>query len=241
MCGRYTLTASMEDLLAEFDLLEPLAIKPRYNVAPTQFMPVIRVEEPKESTAPSETPRRQAVLMRWGLTPSWAKDAAIANRTINARSETVATQASFRAAFKRRRCLVPCSGFYEWKVIGEKNGQPVKQPYLIRPASGGLLALAGLWECWRPADAEPVHTYTILTTGANTFMAALHERMPVIVGRENYTAWLDPQSQDPGVLQGLLQPARCDLGAIPVNTRVNNVRNDDAACLDGVNEGTLFG
>lgn len=237
MCGRYTLTATAEELMAEFEFGEPVALSPRYNVAPTQFMPVIRVQELENEPGP-----REAVVMRWGLIPSWAKDASIGNRTINARSETVATQASFRAAFKRRRCIVPVSGFYEWETVEGPGGKPVKKPHLISRV-GGLLGFAGLWECWRPPDAEPVLSYTILTTEANPLMKRLHTRMPVVLSKGDYGLWIDPKLQDAERLKALLCPyTGGDLVEHVVSTRVNNPRNDDAACVvatDG--EGGLFG
>lgn len=232
MCGRYTLTASLDDLLAEFDLAEPFAVTPRYNVAPTQVMPIIRAQDGEP--LPGEGPRREAVFMRWGLIPNWATSASIGGRIINARSETVATQPAFRAAFKRRRCLVPCSGYYEWKVAGERGGKPVKQPHLVRRASGRMMALAGLWECWRSPDAEPIESFTILTTKANAIMSKLHDRMPVMISRASFGDWLALNEIGVSEFDQLSASPDCDLTARPVSTRVNNVRNEDCQCLSEV-------
>jgi putative SOS response-associated peptidase YedK len=189
-----------------------LDFTPRYNAAPTQWLPVIR-QRP--------TGDRVAHLLRWGLIPSWSKDEAIATRLINARGESVAEKPSFRAAFKKRRCIVPANGFYEWqRVAGDK------QPFYIHPVDGDLFGLAGLWECWTRGDGEALDTFTIVTTDANASMRPLHDRMPVILAPEDYGAWLDGATA-PDPVQALVRPcAEALLATRPVSKAVGNVRND---------------
>jgi putative SOS response-associated peptidase YedK len=219
MCGRYSLTTEPEALRQLFNFANRPNFAPRYNVAPTQPMPVVRRGEAG----------RELAILRWGLIPSWAKDAAIGARCINARADTVAEKPAFRGAFRARRCLVPADGFFEWKTEGG-----AKQPYLIRAPGGRAFAFAGLWERWTAkaagagiAAGETVETYTIITTDANRKLAALHERMPVILAPGSYDAWLAGAAGTE-----LLRP--CPDEAIeffPVSRRVNNVRNDDAECM----------
>ena len=222
MCGRYTL-ATPDDSLAELlDLPDPPALEPRYNIAPTQPVAVLR--------APPDRDVRQIEMLRWGLVPSWAKDPAIGNRMINARSETVNQKPSFKAAFRRRRCLVPADGFYEWQRL--KRG---KQPYYIHLVDGGPFAFAGLWEEWADPDGSVIETCTILTTSANELMADLHDRMPVILDRSAYELWLDATVQDTRILVPLLRPFPSErLAAHPVSTWVNSPRNDDQDCIKPV-------
>ena len=220
MCGRYSLTSPAEAMVALF-VAGPLAgFQPRYNVAPSQAMPVVRH---------AEAGGREWAWLRWGLIPSWAKDPAIGNRMINARSESVADKPAFRAAFRRRRCLVPADGFYEWQQQGG-----VKQPWRITLAEGGPFAFAGLWERWSPGAGEAVETYTILTTAANRSLAPIHPRMPVILAPEHYAVWLgDGQVADPRLLEPLLAPyPDARLVATAVARRVNDQRHDDAGCLE---------
>ncbi|CAO3446113.1 hypothetical protein [Azospirillum argentinense] len=195
-------------------------LQPRWNVAPTQPVPAVRREEDG----------RHLVTLRWGLVPFWADDPSIGARLINARGETLAEKPSFREAFRKRRCLVPVDGFYEWKAVGKR-----KQGYAIRRRDRAPFAFAGLWERWNgpkggPAPAEPLETLTIVTTTANAVLKPLHERMPVILDEADWDLWLDPAAPLP-VLEGLLKPAPdALLEARPVGPRVNNVRNDDEAC-----------
>jgi len=223
MCGRYTLRATPKELAEIFSLFrEPEWPHPRYNIAPTQTVLAIRFDE-------NATPR-EPVSLKWGLIPSWAKDAKIGNSLINARADTVATKPSFRSAFKRRRCLIPASGFYEWQKRDDG-----KQPFQIGLKSGQPFAFAGLWERWHKEGA-PVESCTIITTDANDLMEPLHNRMPVILQPDAYDVWLDPAS-DPASLQGLLRPyADDDLVAYPVSRAVNNPRNDRAECVEPVKE-----
>lgn len=165
--------------------------------------------------------------MRWGLIPSWARDPAIGGRMINARSETAADKPAFRSALRRRRCLVPADGFYEWQPVGR-----VKQPYHIHAAGGGPLAIAGLWERWTAPDGGDIETCALLTTAANDAVAALHDRMPVILSPDDFSRWLDPAVTDPAVIADLLRPVAADhLTWHPVSTRVNRVGEDDADLL----------
>lgn len=224
MCGRYTLAANLDEVMDEFELSEPIPLSPRYNIAPTQ--PAIVVRPCGEPAAG----RREGSFLRWGLVPSWSRDASGAARLINARSETAATQPAFRAAFKRRRCLVPCSGFYEWERI-ETGGKPRKFPHYFHPARGPLFGLAGLWERWEPPDGSVLESFAILTTRANGLLSRIHDRMPVIIGRDDYAAWLDAAT-DPARLASLMEP--CDERSMTshrVDPRMNNPRVDDPACI----------
>ena len=219
MCGRYTLTATNEELAEVFGLLDVPALGPRYNIAPTQHVPVVRVLE--------RSPQRLLHLLRWGLIPHWAEDPSMGSRMINARCETVDTKPAFREAFRQRRCLPLSDGFFEWKRLGSR-----KQPYYIRRGDGQPFAFAGLWERWQGPDDIPVDSYTILTTKPNDLVRPLHDRMPVILCPEDYDLWLDPKEQDAKRLKAFLRPcASAELVADPVGTRVNNPANDDPACV----------
>jgi putative SOS response-associated peptidase YedK len=226
MCGRFTLSASPDQLGTLFELPEEPVVVPRYNVAPTQPVAIVRTKANSEQPA-----AREWALTYWGLIPSWSKDPSIGAKMINARAETVAEKPSFRAAFKRRRCLVPANGFYEW----QKNGK-AKQPYYITMPDGDPFAIAGLWEYWEGPDGSALESCTLLTTTANAVMEPLHDRMPVIVRQEDYAQWLGngrdatPQSLDQ--LHHLLRPYDDDgLVAYPVSTYVNNARNEGAQCI----------
>jgi putative SOS response-associated peptidase YedK len=191
---------------------------PRYNIAPTQSVPVIR-QNPKE-------PVRELSLFRWGLVPSWAKDPSVAARMINARSETASTKPAFSEALKFRRCLVPADGFYEWRKTGK-----VKEPYCFEINDGQLFAFAGIWERWNDPSGKPLETCSILTTTPNGVTSAVHDRMPVILNPDNYDLWLDPGLKDAALVSDLLRP--CDarlMRCYPVSSRVNSVINDDEEC-----------
>jgi putative SOS response-associated peptidase YedK len=191
---------------------------PRYNIAPTQPVPVIR-QNLKE-------PVRQLSLMKWGLIPSWAKDPSVAAGMINARSETAAATPAFRDALRYRRCLVPADGFYEWARTGK-----AKQPYCFEVNGGELFAFAGIWDCWRDAGGNWVKTCSILTTVPNAVASAVHDRMPVILDPDGYDLWLDPGMRDAAAASELLRP--CDarlMRCYPVSTRINHVSNDDEGC-----------
>lgn len=216
MCGRYTLTVDEAVVLERFDLQSSLAQhRPRFNIAPTQMAPVVL----------NETPRQLSVA-RWGLIPGWAKDAGIGARLINARAETLPEKPAFRAAFKRRRCLVVADGFYEWRKDGA-----TRTPLFIRLKSGEPFALAGLWDVWQPPEGEPVRSFTIITTGPNELVATIHNRMPAILTREAERAWLD-ESAGPLELMAMLRPFDPQqMEAWAVSRRVNTPANDDAGLI----------
>lgn len=186
---------------------------PRYNAAPTQWLPVVRLSEHGHELA----------LLRWGLVPSWAKDPSISVKMINARAETVAVKPAFRSAFKRRRCLVPMAGFYEWQKAGTR-----KVPHYVHLLNAEVFAVAGLYEYWPGKDgAEPIESYTIITTDANEMMAELHDRMPVILHEKVYDAWLGQKNENTEALQKLLKPYPAEeMRAYPISLHVNNVKND---------------
>jgi putative SOS response-associated peptidase YedK len=216
MCGRYALYAPTSELQRHFEastdeLQDDLS--PRYNAAPMQWLPVVRQRPSGE---------RVVHLLRWGLVPSWSRDESIATRLINARGETLAEKASFRAAYKSRRCIVPASGFYEWKREGKE-----KQPYYAHPTDGKLLGFAGLWEQWSLGDGgDCVDTFTVVTTDANDTMKPLHARMPVILAPSDYAAWLT-KGTNPGLLTGLVVPCPdAMLQVYPVSKAVGGVAND---------------
>lgn len=220
MCGRYTLTSSGEEVADLFALLDIPPIPQRYNLAPTQEAAVVRVPEPG---AP-----RELSFLRWGLVPYWAKDITIGNRMINARAESVAEKPAYRSSFRRQRCLIPASGFYEWKKEGK-----AKQPYLIRRKDRRPFAFAGLWSRWKDPERGPLDTFTILTTDANERVRELHDRMPVILAREDFDLWLDPKVQDAARLQPLLVPlAGDDLELVRVSKMVNSPANDLPDCIE---------
>jgi putative SOS response-associated peptidase YedK len=218
MCGRFTQQRPSAELAALFGA-EDLAESPgeRYNLAPQQLGLVV-VER--------DDLRRAIVPYRWGLVPSWAKDARIGNRLINARAETVATTPAFRASFQKRRCIVPADGFYEW----ERMTPEIRLPNLIHRVDGEPMAFAGLWSIWRDPgipEAEPTRTFTIITTTANATLQPIHDRMPVILPASAWATWLAPAPSDPGELLALLRPAPDELlERYPVSKRVNNARNE---------------
>lgn len=223
MCGRYTLSVPLSNLVDSFDIQPPeFEYPPRFNIAPTQDAPVI---------AQDQEGRRMG-LLRWGLIPSWAKDPAIGGRMINARSETVAEKPAFKRAFHYRRCLVPADGFFEWKrdeEEGAAKGQ--KTPYWIHLAGREPFVMAGLWEKWNPGEAAPVYTFTVLTTEAAPAIREIHPRMPVILPAGARDRWLDPDASPEDILP-LLRPYGEGIEAYPVSTRVNSPRNDVPECIE---------
>lgn len=222
MCGRYTLSVPLSNLVDAFDVDPPeFEYSPRFNVAPTQDAPIIA----------QDRAGRRIGLLRWGLVPSWAKDVAIGQRMINARAETVAGKPAFRGAFKQRRCLVPADGFFEWKKLEEGGGgKGRKIPHWIHRRDRDAFVMAGLWERWAPAEGAPVHTFTILTTAAAPEVREIHPRMPVILPWEKALRWLDPDMGGEE-LQSLLQPHGEGLQAYQVSPLVNSPRNDTPACI----------
>jgi putative SOS response-associated peptidase YedK len=215
MCGRYQIVTDAQALYDAFQVEVDLNAVPleRYNVAPATDQLVIL----------EEGGRRVARWYRWGLIPHWAKDKAIAYKTVNARGESVASKPAFRAALRQRRCLVPATGFYEWKIADRG-----KQPYLIRLRSGELFSFAGLWENWAGPAGE-LRSFTIITTEPNALMARIHTRMPAIVPRAQYARWLDPALQDPAQIQPMIAsyPA-AQMQAFPVGAAINSARNQGA-------------
>jgi len=218
MCGRFALK-NPRAIKAAFDLADMPELTPRYNIAPTQDIAIIR----------ADASGRHLSLAHWGLIPAWAKDAKSGYSTINARAETVDTKPSFRAPFKRHRCIVPADGFYEWHEAGG-----VKIPHHIGRTDGAPFALAGLWDVWKGPEGD-VTSCTIIVTDANAFMKRLHDRMPVILAPEDYTRWLDPDNHDTASLKQLLAPAPKDwLTEWPVSRTLNNPRNEGPACAEAV-------
>jgi putative SOS response-associated peptidase YedK len=220
MCGRFTLTDPDADIAVQFNLPAIPDLQPRYNIAPTQ--PVAAVRQVREDAA------REMVLFYWGLIPFWSKDTSIGSRLINARAETAAEKPAFRAAFRRRRCLVVADGFYEWQ---KQDGG--KQPFFIALRDRRPFAFAGLWEHWQGGDGSEIESCTLLTTEPNELMRPLHNRMPVILQPQDYDLWLDPAVDDVRRLQPLLRPYPAgDMASYPVSRRVNSPQNDDPACIE---------
>jgi putative SOS response-associated peptidase YedK len=247
MCGRYASSRRPQDLVEEFEI-DRSEVKetlvPDYNVAPTK--PVYAVlERPPRPSADEERadlpPERQLRVLSWGLVPSWAKDPSIGNRMINARMESVAEKPAYKKAFAVRRCLLPADGYYEWYATSQKTkaGKPLKQPFFIHPADGSVMAMAGLYEIWRDptrSDDDPNRfrwTCTVLTTSAEDDLGHIHDRMPLLVEKDRYAAWLDPTVSEPEDLLSLLVPAAPGrLEAYPVSTEVNSVKNNGPELLE---------
>ena len=228
MCGRFGLTRPERLDLKRFGIDELPPLVPRFNIAPNSDILVVREREG----------RRLAGMIRWGLIPAWAKNAEIGNRMANARADTAFEKPAFRSAMKSRRMLILADVFYEWQVV---PGQARKRPYAIRRPDGEPLAMGGLWEYWKPKGGEDagdaVVSGAILTTGANTLMSGIHDRMPVIIAPEHYSAWLDPRTPAPA-LRDLMQPCPSEwLEAFPISLRVNNPKADDEHVLDPVPAG----
>ncbi|MES9991681.1 MAG: SOS response-associated peptidase [Candidatus Thiodiazotropha sp.] len=212
MCGRFYLDISAEEMLEYFGLPFVPQLSPHYNIAPSQQIAAIKSGENN----------REFVWLHWGLIPSWAKDRKFGYRTINARAETIETKPSFRAAFKYRRCLIPASGFYEWKSTNQG-----KQPYCIRPNSSKPFAFAGLYEHWEGREGEKINSCTIIVTEAKGEVATIHDRMPVILSPDNFGAWLDRDTRDPQILKPLLLPHEFEeIELYPVSRSVNSPKND---------------
>jgi len=217
MCGRFYLDVPGEVLMEHFGLAAAPELAPRYNIAPTQAVAAVRA-------GPGG---RELVRLRWGLVPAWAEGGRSPYNLINARAETVADRPAFRDAIRRRRCLVPASGFYEWQA--RPDG---RQPWAISAGPGPVFAIAGLWERWE-GEGRVVESCTLLVTEANAAVRPIHDRMPVILAPENYAAWLDPRAQDPGRLAPLLRPCPPEgMRAWRVGRRVNSPANDAPGCLE---------
>ncbi|WP_148614835.1 SOS response-associated peptidase [Nocardioides rubriscoriae] len=251
MCGRYASSRRPDDLVEEFDVLDShvtQALEPDYNVAPTKDVYAVLERVPSASdggdvrdAGPDPVdPVRQLRVVRWGLVPSWAKDPAIGSRMINARMETVADKPAFRRAFAKRRCLLPADGYYEWYETAEltAKGKPRKQPFFIRPADGGTLAMAGLYEIWRDPtrdedDPEQFRwTCTVITTDAADDLGRIHDRMPLMVEPDRWHTWLDPRTDQDDLLALLVPAVPGRLEAYPVSAAVGNVRNNGPGLLE---------
>jgi putative SOS response-associated peptidase YedK len=225
MCGRYSLTISMGEMVKAFGVLPGDELVPRYNIAPTQTVPVV---------CQNGDGTRHLRQYRWGLIPHWAKDASIGSRMINARCETVAEKPAFRGAIRYRRCLIPASGFFEWKQSENK-----RVPFYIRRQDQAPMAFAGIWETWKGQE-ETIVSCSILTTGANSLVSTLHDRMPVILSSAEYETWLDREVDDPGALAPLYRAFPSDLlEAYEVSTVVNKFQNDSEECIKAVGSGIL--
>lgn len=217
MCGRYTLAAPAEEIAEVFGLPEAPVMAPRYNVAPTQAVPVVRSGPNGE---------RELVELRWGLIPGWLDEPGSGRPLVNARSESAATRPAFRDAFQWRRCALPASGFYEWQRL--ERG---KQPYYVRRKDGRLLALAGLWERWE-RHGSAIESCTVITVPPNDDVAWIHDRMPALLSGEALERWLDPARRQLADLRAMLRPAVAgELEVYPVSPRVNRAENDDAECI----------
>ena len=219
MCGRFVTNIPAEELRKIFDLIENPPVESRYNVAPTQNVGVIRCCD--------DSAHNKYDHLKWGLVPSWSKDATMGSHMINARSESVAEKPSFRHAIKYSRCIVPVSGFYEWSHIGKE-----KHPHYITLKDSSCMALAGIWEHWKSPDGSVLETFSILTTAVNKVLSPLHDRMPVILHPDNYDMWLNKNLHDPHHLEGLYQPYPDDLMTYhEVPSLVNSPRFDSPACI----------
>jgi putative SOS response-associated peptidase YedK len=220
MCGRYAITSAPEAIRRLFGYEGNPNFPPRYNVAPTQPVPIVRLAEGK----------RQFALVRWGLIPAWVKDPRGFSLLINARGESLADKPAFRNAIRYRRCLFPADGFYEWRRAGER-----KTPYYVRLKSGGPMAFAGLWESWMGPNGEELETAAIVTTRANRALAAIHDRMPVIVEADAFDFWLDSRKVDAATAAALVAPAREGvLDVYEVSPAVNRAENDTPALIEPV-------
>lgn len=219
MCGRFTRKENFQQLAEQLGLKVLPQLEPRYNIAPSQRVACVRTNP--------ESIERECVELKWGLVPSWAKDAGIGNKLINARGETVADKPSFRKAFKQQRCLVLADGFYEWKREGK-----TKQPYYIRFKDGRLFAFAGLWERWEKQNPA-LESCSLITTGPNALMEPIHNRMPVILPELSYSSWLNPGLNDTIYLNGLLEPFQAEeMEAYSVSQIVNYPQNESPWCIE---------
>ncbi len=219
MCGRFVLTTDADSLRQQFQVADVAPVVSRYNIAPTQEIAAI---------CQTGDGYRHLKTVRWGLIPHWAKDITIGNKLINARSETVADKPSFRQPIRYHRCLIPASGFIEW--LRQPDGS--RQPSYIQRKDGELLAMAGIWDAWKGSD-QVIASGTILTTAANSLVATLHDRMPVLLSPSECDQWLDRDITDPQQLKGIYTPYPADpLQATPISSLINNPRHDSPDCLE---------
>lgn len=218
MCGRFAFFSPREAVIAAFGADIDFQFQPRYNIAPSQEVTLLRLDDNAQLRADN---------YRWGLVPFWAKDPAIGNRMINARAETVAEKPSYRQSFSRRRCVVLASGFYEWHA--EVSG---KTPFFISRADAQPFGMAGLWDEWARGEGEPLRTCTVITTAANEFMRSMHDRMPVVMAGDQALGWLNPEASKDELLSMLLGPQQVELQAWAVSKAVNNPINDNAKLIE---------
>ena len=220
MCGRYTLSTDAQALVDIFEierlLFDPSEFRPRYNIAPSQTVPIVRMTESG----------RELLLARWGLVPHWSREPKTKYSTINARAETVAEKPTYRDAFKHKRCLIPATGFYEWKRKGD-----AKVPYHIRVQGTEVFALAGLWDRW-DREGEGFDSCSIIVTAANPAMQRIHDRMPVILNSVQYNSWLNPAHFNRAQLESLLVPFTGELETYPVSRKVNSPGNDEPSLIE---------
>jgi putative SOS response-associated peptidase YedK len=224
MCGRFAFYSTHEAVVRLFGLPDDTpGLEPRYNIAPTTYVPVVRERRDVAVT-------RRLAMLYWGLVPWWAKDKSIGARMINARAETLKDKPAFRDAYERRRGLVPADGYFEWMKTGARE----KQPYFIQPASGAPFALAALWEFWRdPTTGDPLESVALITTDAGRSVAHVHDRMPVVIPSNAFAEWLDPQNRNVDRLDRLLDPTAIDdMVATPVSRHVSNARNEGPGCIE---------
>jgi putative SOS response-associated peptidase YedK len=219
MCGRFRLSKTDKAVMKQFGVEIDPDYSPRYNISPSQSVLAIRQD--------AAQPVRLLSKLRWGLVPFWAKDLAIGYKMINARSETVLEKPAYRDSFKKRRCLIPADGFYEWKKVGKE-----KQPYNFGMTDDSIFAFAGIWDTWKSPDGTPVESCSILTTTPNALVADVHDRMPVILDRDDYEQWLDPGVKEPSTLTELLKPFAANrMRSYPVSRLVNSPKNDKPECI----------
>jgi len=216
MCGRFKLSASGAKIVQAFRIASHIDLLPRYNIAPGQDIATIRWQP--------ETKERGLVMLRWGLVPAWAKEAKIGYSLINARAETLTEKPSFREAFRKRRCLIPADGFYEWRQVNAKR----KQPYAITMKDSCIFAFAGLWEQWQDkVTGEIIESCTVITTAPNEICAPIHDRMPVILAPQNYAAWLGEESATQDQLTSILKPYPADrMTTYPIAPQIGTAKND---------------
>ncbi|MEM1355522.1 MAG: SOS response-associated peptidase [Planctomycetota bacterium] len=237
MCARYQLSVTAKKLAELFRAMfdeRPDLYVPRYNIAPTSPVLIVREREVGQAGESPATIRRELAHVRWGLVPGWAKDIAIGAHMINARGESAATKPGFRGAMKYRRCIVPVSGFYEWKhpPTGTRGK---KRPHHIRVSDTEAFGLAGLWESWQDPAGNELDTCTVLTCQPNEMIADLHDRMPVILDPKDYARWLNPNQQDAAAASTLLRPYPAErMEAWPVSTYVNKTGNEGPRCIEPV-------
>ena len=237
MCGRYAASNSPDDLVVEFEAVladDAPDVPADYNVAPTDPVYAIRTRKPKDD---DQQPYRELSVVNWGLIPSWAKDRKIGSKMFNARVESLTDKPAFRTAFQRRRALIPADGWYEWQVIGAAAGAARKQPYFMTPEDGSMLAFAGLWEIWG-TKPDLLLTCTVITIPAVGDLAEIHDRMPFVLPRDRWDAWLNPAEQDPATLLEPTPPEVVEaLERRPVGPEVGNVKNNGPELVQRIDLG----